>query len=604
MAKIVVAIDLGTSRSAWAFSMKDRAEEEVIVRIPKGSLASASAGLKTETAILLDTETENVRAFGRAAREKFVELKEREEWILQEGSDARGAVPASEAMLFRWFKIALCEKRGYQSIHDISCVAEDGQNKPLFKVISSTLRHFKEDILAYLSSTSGVHIGVGDIIWVLTIPAIYDDFAKNFMRHAAHAAGIISTVGSSQLQLCLEPEAACLAVNMKEEALRLCSSGSTIMIVDCGGGTVDITTHEILSSKPLRLKEVMPPTGGKWGSTCVDNAFKDWFRGFLGASNFDQVVYSIAFLSLMQQWEDAKVNFGGNSDETVRLNVGEVARIIGIDGERMKELRKSYNDSRGSPASHVGGGKFMIVLPSRVVNSFFSASIERIGTCLEALKNNDAIRTLSHVVLVGGFSSSPLIASTVKERLHRDGCAVITALRPDVAIVRGAVLFANNTAVFHTRKARLTYGVKTFRRYNKNDPGHVKHFAKHKGGPGEDGKPTIAVFSRHLVVGDDVSEDGGCQPQSYGPLRSTHSEVFFEILASHLRDVRFPNEDECFKLGEVTVPLDMSVPFASRSVLVQFNFGGTEFSVTGVDKATGKKRQVTLNMIQEAEVCS
>ena len=246
----------------------------------------------------------------------------------------------------------------------------------------------------------------------------------------------------------------------------------------------------------------------------------------------------------------------------------------------------------------------MIVLPSRVVNSFFSASIERIGTCLEALKNNDAIRTLSHVVLVGGFSSNPLIASTVKERLYRDGCAVITALRPDVAIVRGAVLFANNTAVFHIRKARLTYGVKTFRRYNKNDPGHVKHFAKHKGGPGEDGKPRIAVFSRHLVVGDDVSEDGGCQPQSYGPLRSTHSEVFFEILASHLRDVRFPNEDECFKLGEVTVPLDMSVPFASRSVLVQFNFGGTEFSVTGVDKATGKKRQVTLNMIQEAEVCS
>ena len=269
-----------------------------------------------------------------------------------------------------------------------------------------------------------------------------------------------------------------------------------------------------------------------------------------------------------------------------------------------QELRKSYNDSRGSPASHVGGGKFIIVLPSRVVNSFFSASIKRIGTCLEALKNNDAIRTLSYVVLVGGFSSSPLIASTVKERFHRNGCAVITALRPDVAIVRGAVLFANNTAGFHTRKARLTYGVKTFRRYNKNNPRHVKHFAKHKSEPGEDGKPRIAAFSRHLVVGDDVPEDGGCQPRSYTPLRSNQSEIFFDILASHLRDIRFPNEDECFKLGEVTVPLDMSVPFASRTVLVQFNFGGPEFSVTGVDKATGKKKQVTVKMIQEAEVCS
>ena len=269
-----------------------------------------------------------------------------------------------------------------------------------------------------------------------------------------------------------------------------------------------------------------------------------------------------------------------------------------------QELRKSYNDSMGSPASHVGGGKFMIVLPSRVVNSFFSASIKRIGTCLEDLKNNDAIRTLSYVVLVGGFSSSPLIASTVKDKFHRDGCAVITALRPDVAIVRGAVLFANNAAVFHTRKARLTYGVKVFGHYNKNDPGHVEHFPKHKGEPGEDGKPRIAVFSRHLVIGDDVPEDGGCQPHSYSPLRSDQPTITFNILASHLRDIRFPNEDECFKLGDVTVPLGMSVPFASRSVQVQFNFGGTEFSVTGVDKATGEKKQVTLNLIQEAEVSS
>ncbi|CAN0232301.1 unnamed protein product, partial [Ascophyllum nodosum] len=309
MAKIVVAIDLGTSRSAWAFSMKGRAEEEVIVRIPEGSISSASAGVKTETAILLGKETGDVRAFGRAARKMFIDSKEDEE------------SPVSATMLFRWFKVALCVNRGYQSIHEPIAVAEDGQKRPLIEVFSAALRHFKEDILVYLSSSSGITIGICDVIWVLTIPAIYDEYAKNFMRHAAHNAGIISTVDSSQLRLCLEPEAACLAMNIKE-APRLCSPGSTIMIIDCGGGTVDITTHEILSSKPLRLKEVLPPTGGPWGSTCVDNAFKGWLRAFLGASNFDQVVHSVEFFSLMLQWEDAKTNFGGKVDEHVRLNLG------------------------------------------------------------------------------------------------------------------------------------------------------------------------------------------------------------------------------------------------------------------------------------------
>ena len=245
--------------------------------------------------------------------------------------------------------------------------------------------------------------------------------------------------------------------------------------------------------------------------------------------------------------------------------------------------------------------KFMIVLPSTVVNSFFSASIERIGTCLEDLKRNAALRNLGYVVLVGGFSSSPLVLSITKAKFHGGGCAVITALRPDVAIVRGAVLFVNNAAVFHTRKARLTYGVLCSTRYIKRDPAHVQHYHQHKCGPGEDGKPRIDIFSRHVVVGDDIPEDGGCQPKEYFPPRSDASDLTIRILASHIKDIEFPNEDECFKLGKVKVRLDMSVPRADRGVLVQFNFGGTELSVTAQVNTTGKKSQVTLSLGQEAE---
>ena len=101
---------------------------------------------------------------------------------------------------------------------------------------------------------------ISDVTWVVTIPAIYDDFAKRFVRVAAHKAGIISTVNSPNLQLCLEPEAACLTVSLKN-APHLARNGTKIMILDYGGGTVDITTHEVLSMNPLRPKEPLPPTG-------------------------------------------------------------------------------------------------------------------------------------------------------------------------------------------------------------------------------------------------------------------------------------------------------------------------------------------------------
>jgi hypothetical protein len=39
------------------------------------------------------------------------------------------------------------------------------------------------------------------------------------------------------------------------------------MVVDCGGGTVDITVHE-MASHGGRLKELFKATGGPYGSVC------------------------------------------------------------------------------------------------------------------------------------------------------------------------------------------------------------------------------------------------------------------------------------------------------------------------------------------------
>ena len=42
-------------------------------------------------------------------------------------------------------------------------------------------------------------------------------------------------------------------------------SGGQYMVVDCGGGTVDITVHEV-SNKEGHIKEVFKATGGPYGS--------------------------------------------------------------------------------------------------------------------------------------------------------------------------------------------------------------------------------------------------------------------------------------------------------------------------------------------------
>lgn len=108
MLKIVVGIDLGTSRIAWAFSTKEGAEGDIIVRIREGSLSSVRLssvpGMKTETAVLLDSRSGNCLAFGHSAGDVCIDQTEDNEVNLDESGQAGNQVlKASSTMLLRWF---------------------------------------------------------------------------------------------------------------------------------------------------------------------------------------------------------------------------------------------------------------------------------------------------------------------------------------------------------------------------------------------------------------------------------------------------------------------------------------------------------------------
>lgn len=57
------------------------------------------------------------------------------------------------------------------------------------------------------------------------------------------------------------------------------------MVLDCGGGTVDITVHKLLCQVEEKFvcHELIPSSGGcEWGSKYVDIYFEDFLKEFLG----------------------------------------------------------------------------------------------------------------------------------------------------------------------------------------------------------------------------------------------------------------------------------------------------------------------------------
>jgi hypothetical protein len=132
-----------------------------------------------------------------------------------------------------------------------------------------------------------------EIKWVITVPAIWNNTAKQIMRTAAANAGIADSIYLffpiiilifSDLILALEPEAAALYLQHK---LKIIKEGKKYMIIDCGGGTVDMVFHEVdensmvfcllksilIVINPDRTVELRSPHGGPWGSANLNQKF-------------------------------------------------------------------------------------------------------------------------------------------------------------------------------------------------------------------------------------------------------------------------------------------------------------------------------------------
>ncbi|CAN0186141.1 unnamed protein product, partial [Scytosiphon promiscuus] len=435
----VVAIEFGIRRSGWAFSLRGKAEGGIFVRVPEGN----HQGEKTETAVLLSSETCDVLSFGSSARERYIENRNSGRLFV----DFMNDFPSSLAK------------------------AECGQMVSLRALMAAVLGHFKMTALKYLSSTSEVPLVARDVAWVIAVPAIFDTVARRFVRDAAQQGGIIDTIDSPQLKLFSQLNAAYLAAYDQKSQDFERDVGTKTMILDCGASTVDIATHEVVSLNPVSLKELVPPMTGAWGSIRVDNAFSEWFKDFIGEDTYSRVRLGETFFDLMRRWEECKTKFDGKlkdptansplqhdtaSDDGIKnreLDSGRARRrfpqnmyptkltFAAIIAWFQQDLRTAHNKSQIS-SMHVKGKGFIVILPSLLVKSFFTPTLGMIRCCLGDMKSSfqRAGVSLDYVFLVGGFSSSPLVQAAVRQELDDGGCIVKATFRPDVAVVKGAVI--------------------------------------------------------------------------------------------------------------------------------------------------------------------
>ncbi|OAA67546.1 Heat shock protein Hsp70 [Cordyceps fumosorosea ARSEF 2679] len=143
---------------------------------------------------------------------------------------------------------------------------------------------------------------------VITVPAIWPNYAQAKMTRAAERAGMLSergrgmARGKPDLRFVSEPEAAALAVladfhpkpNIKDD---------TIVVCDAGGGTTDLISYQV--SKPIKfeLRETVSGEGELVSGVMVDDEFEEFISSTIGHTAWNKLDVGDIAKFMKEDWE-------------------------------------------------------------------------------------------------------------------------------------------------------------------------------------------------------------------------------------------------------------------------------------------------------------
>ncbi|ETI26865.1 hypothetical protein G647_10311 [Cladophialophora carrionii CBS 160.54] len=325
---------------------------------------------------------------------------------------------------------------------------------PITKAIADFLREVWRYTCQTIASEDGEsHFQQSEKRVVLSVPPAWSAKAVRVMLEAAAEAGLPSP------QIVAEQEAAALAVLIergvdKKQDFQI---GNTFLVVDAGGGTVDVAAYLLEQKDPFGVSEVSSAEGLACGSSLLNLAFRDWLEEMLRA---DKDKYSEAeFKKLLQAaplaFEWTKREFDGLSQENW------YCRISGI---------KESSDGRFAE-------DFVCISREQMCRFFDSIIDEKIIPMIrsqirEIHENSEQLAEkglIKYIVIVGGFCASKYLQKKIRDAFTKPkpgafpdyGIEILTQTRQHQTIVaRGSVLRALNGNFVRQRRLRTSYGIK------------------------------------------------------------------------------------------------------------------------------------------------
>lgn len=383
------------------------------------------------------------------------------------------------------------------AVHGVKLLLDPDQPKPAYLPIASLKDDIKRlpkdpvnvaaDFLGAIYKHALTKIesaGVRDYFnfcekeFILSVPAVWSDKAKDLTLKAAKKAGI------HPVTLIKEPEAAALyTLSSHDHSLK---AGDSFVVCDAGGGTVDLITYEVSKMKPyLQLAELVPGNGGLAGSLALNKRFEEAVRLVVGDEQFLKLRRGVGWAKASNEFDkNIKTAFTGDITDVHYVTFPKAALM----DNPAKRLVGNCWEMNGECLQNIFEPVMKDVL--RLIDAQVSEAREkRPGNGLKG------------IFLVGGFGSSRYLKEQLQKEYDLMKIQVIQPHDAWGAIVKGAVISrVSNQATITSTQAVRHYGVLAWAVF---DP-IVDHGRPVKYNANKDGKTRVERATWYIYMGEDL----------------------------------------------------------------------------------------------------
>ena len=353
---------------------------------------------------------------------------------------------------------------------------------------------------------------------------------------------------------------------------------------------MDITVHEV-SAKHGHILEKDCPSGGLFGGIHVDEEFEnlmsnafgeDFIRKFREQFPNDWQVIMNNFEIQKRAEEDVD-----NDEISFNLPLNFYLTCVQETGDNdiNNKIRRSYRDK-----VRVSSGYLIITMET--LGDLYRPIVTKIADHIHDLLAKDSLRDVNTMFFVGGFSEAQFLRKEISHRFENK--RILIPQDPELAIIYGAVQFAQDPTLLRARVMGKTYGIGTCSTFDPDKHPQEKRF--------ETPHETLCrdIF-RTLVKKNERIDIEETRSFSFTPIYDDATFVTFTFYSTNHERAKFTTDPEVVSEGVIVrLPSPDTTKGINRNILLEVKFGGTELKATFTDIESGNIRTASIELVSRS----